>query len=264
MTATSLTYFPVTGFWYDVESPPLTGTTNTPAFLVVSAFVTFTPRLAPGTVEYISNLDLQVTIPAPVLVSVTGSTTGGTLAAGSYWYVVTATNTNGETIASNQFGISTTGTTSSAAIVWTGVDGATNYKIYRGTSSGGENKLIATQTGLTYTDTGSAGTTATVPVTNTAELSANTGLAIAPVLARIYEGELQTINQAGTPGVSLLSNSAPLGLTSLIYDVSFTQVVYASKIQNLTNFAFTAPTDTTPIDLGSPTLTRLPYNPTAY
>jgi hypothetical protein len=103
-----------------------------------------------------------------------------------------------------------------------------------------------------------------VPVTNTAEASANTALAIAPITARIYEGELQTINQAGTPGVSLLSNSSALGLTSLIYDVSFDQVVYAAKAQELTNFAFTAPTDSTPIDLASPTLTRLTYNPTNY
>jgi hypothetical protein len=264
MTAAQLTYFPVTGRWYDVESPSLTGTTNLPQFLVVSAFVTFTPRIAPGTVEYITNLDLQMAIPAPVLVSATASTTGGTLAAGSYWYVVTATTANGETVASNQFGVATTGSTSSVVLPWLPVDGATGYKVYRGTSSGGENKLLTTTTALTYTDTGTAGTTATPPVTNTAELSANTALAIAPITARIYEGELQTINQAGTPGVSLLSNSTALGLSSLIYDVAFTQVVYASKIQNLTNFAFTAPTDTTPIDLASPTLTRLPYNPTAY
>jgi hypothetical protein len=264
MTATTLTYFPVSGRWYDVESPSLTGTSNAPSFLVVSAFVTFTPRLAPGTVEYITNLDLQVTIPAPVLVSATASTTGGTLTAGSFWYVVTATNSNGETIASNQIGVSTTTGTSSVALVWTGIDGATNYKVYRGTSSGAENKLITTTTALAYTDTGSAGTTATVPVSNTAEASANTALAIAPVLARIYEGELQTINQAGTPGVSLLSNSSALGLTTLIYDVAFTNVVYASKAQQLTNFAFTAPTDTTPIDLASPTLTRLKYDPTNY
>src|SRR5437879_10537058 len=58
MTVNQLTYFTVTGHWYDVEAPDTSGSTNKPQFLVVSAFVTFTPRLAPGTSIPISNLDL--------------------------------------------------------------------------------------------------------------------------------------------------------------------------------------------------------------
>lgn len=264
MTLNQLTYFNVVGRYYDVEAPALSGSTNVPAFLVVSAFVTFTPRLTPGAVEYISNLDLGVQIPAPVLVSATGSTTGGTFAAGAYWFVVTATTANGETVASNQFGVTLTGSTSSVALVWNAVDGATGYNVYRGTTTGGENKLITTTTALTYVDTGTAGTTATVPVTNTAELSTNTALAIAPIEARIYGGELQTINQANTPGVELLANTSILGLSSLIYDVAFSDVVYASKVEVLTNFAFTAPTTAGTIDLSDPTLTRLLYAPGSY
>jgi hypothetical protein len=148
-----LTYFTATGHWYDIEAPATSGSTNQPQFLVISAFVTFTPRLATGTVEYITNLDIG----------------GG--------------------------------------------------------------------------------------------IGANVGLAIAPITARILNGELQTINQADTPGVQLIANTAILGLSSLIYDVSFTSVVYASGAQTLTNFAFTAPTTATTIDLTSPTLTRLPYAP---
>lgn len=156
MTANELTYFTVEGDWYDVEAPATSGSTNTPQFLVVSAFVTFTARLAPGTVVYVPNLDL---------------------------------------------------------------------------GSG---------------------------------VSASTAVAIAPVTARIYEGQLQTIDQADTPNIQLLANSTILGLTSLIYDVSFSDAVYAGNAQVLSNFAFTAPTTATTISLTDPTLTRLQYNPTDY
>lgn len=157
MTVNQLTYFVVSGHWHDVEAPDPSDNTNNLQFQVITAFVTFTPRLKPGTVEYITNLDL-----------------------------------------------------------------------------GGGN-------------------------------SANTALAIAPVTARILQGELQTINREDTPDLHLLANSAVLGLTApLIYDVAFTNVVYASTAQTIKNFAFTAPIDTTPIDLTDPALTRLEYNPTNY
>lgn len=149
MTA-ELTYFTVTGHWYDVSAPDSTGSTNTPTFAGSTANVTFTPRIAPGTAVYISGLDL---------------------------------------------------------------DGGTTY--------------------------------------------ANTAVTLAPVLAQINGGELETINAADTAGVQLVANSAALSLPTLIYDVSFTGI-------DLANFAFTAPTDATPVDLTDPALTKLPYDPTSY
>lgn len=156
MTAQQLTYFTVTGAWYDVEAPLTSGSTNALQYQVVSAFVTFTPRLKAGTQIYVSNLD----------------------------------------------------------------DG--------------------TGTGV------------------------STALEIAPVTARIYQGQLATINQADTPGIQLLANTAILGLTSLIYDVSFTNVVYAGHAQTLQNFAFTAPTTAGTLSITDPSLTRLTYDPTNY
>jgi hypothetical protein len=264
VTANQLTYFTVTGQWYDVESPNTSGSTNAPQFLVVSAFVEFTPRLAPGDMEYVTNLDLGVTLAAPHALTATPSGTGGAFAAGTYFWVVTAVDGNGETTKSNEVQAVLTGSTSSVALSWAAVDGATNYNIYRGTTTTNENKLITIVTTPSYTDTGTAGTTATVPATNTAERSANTSLVLAPIMGRIYDGELQTINQAGTPNIQLVANSSVLGLTSLIYDVSFTNVVYASAAQVLKNFAFTAPTTASVIDLSDPTLTRLEYNPTGW
>jgi hypothetical protein len=102
----------------------------------------------------------------------------------------------------------------------------------------------------------------------------STWVGLPPINARIYPTviagqtvwQLATINPPDTPGIQLLSNSSPIstyltaqGITSLIYDVSFTQVTFAGASQQIQNFAFTAPTDTTPICITDPTLTRLPY-----
>jgi hypothetical protein len=193
------------------------------------------------------------------------STTGGTLTSGNKFWVVTAVDANGETTRSSEVTSVLTGSTSSAALTWTGSPGAVSYNVYRGTTAGGETTLVANTPNTTYTDTGAAGTSVTPPSTNTAEVSANTALAIAPIQARILSGQLQTIDQADTPNIQLLANTPVLGLSKpLIYDVAFTNVVYASSAQVLNNFAFTAPTSSTTVNLTDPTLTRLPYNPTAY
>ena len=94
----------------------------------------------------------------------------------------------------------------------------------------------------------------------------DTALAIAPVLGRIYEGKLSTIDQSDTAEIKLLANSAAISSeialvssAGLIYDVCFTDVTYAGAARVLTNFAFTAPVDTTAVNLTDPTLTRLTY-----
>lgn len=157
---TELTYFTATGYWYDVESPLTGGSTDQLQFLVVSAFVTFTPRVPVGFTVQVADLDLG--------------------------------------------------------------DGN----------------------------------------------SGSTSLALAPITARIMSGQLSTIDVTDTAGIQLLANSTPISsfLTSsdvqsgnLIYDVSFTDVVYAEVDQTLSNFAFTAPTSSTTVCITDPTLTRLPY-----
>lgn len=156
MTVNTLTYFTVTGDWYDVENPPLIGSSTQPTFTIISALVTFTPRLPVGFTAYIQDLDL---------------------------------------------------------------------------GSG---------------------------------VHADTALAIAPIKARILSGQLETIDSSGAAGIQLLANTAALnlaeqGIPHLIYDVKFSNVIYAENVQTLTPFAFTAPTDSTPICLTDPALTRLEY-----
>jgi hypothetical protein len=262
-----LTYFEITGHWYNIDAPSTSGNTNQPQFLVISAFITFTPRLKPGTVVYVPNLDLGTTLLAPNNLDATPHTTGGTFTAGTYYWAATCTNPNGETTKSDEITATLTGSTSSATLTWDPVDDVT-VNLYRGTAPGVLTTRVATITDeatTTYTDTGAAGTPATPPTTNTAQLSANTAVAITPITARILQGELQTINREDTPDLQLLANTSLLGLAApLIYDVSYSNVVYAAKGQTLTPFAFTAPTDNTPLDLTDPALTRLKYDPTNY
>lgn len=103
---------------------------------------------------------------APIQAPIVGSTTGGTLAAGTYYYVVTAIMTGpGESIASNEQLVVNTGTTSSNTISWTAPTGMTitGYKVYRGTSAGAESVFYSPGNVLTFTDTGAASTAGTPP-----------------------------------------------------------------------------------------------------
>jgi hypothetical protein len=107
------------------------------------------------------------TLSAPGTVTPIPSGSGGTLAAATYFYKVTALGNSGETLPSPETsGVTTTGTTSSVALAWGTVTGATSYRIYRGTSSGAESVYYTSATN-SFTDTGAAGTSGTPPTFNT-------------------------------------------------------------------------------------------------
>lgn len=110
----------------------------------------------------------RVTPGAPTSLLGTGSGTGGTLAANTYFYTVTATIPNGETAGSNEIAVLTSGATSKVVLTWVAPNSgfASGYRIYRGTSIGGENVLVSVIVGsstVTFTDTGAATTPATPP-----------------------------------------------------------------------------------------------------
>lgn len=73
-----------------------------------------------------------LTPPAPVVAS---ATTGGTIAAGTYWVKVTAKNAQGETTGSSATKIVTTGTTSTLTITVFTVPNATQYNVYIGSGA---------------------------------------------------------------------------------------------------------------------------------
>ena len=82
----------------------------------------------------------------------TAATTGGSLAAATYWVQVTAVNSAGESLPSTIASVTTTGSTSSITILFEGVIGATSYNVYVGTGStqpSNSNMFIAVTTNFT-------------------------------------------------------------------------------------------------------------------
>jgi len=144
---------------------PGTGLLAAPAALTAGATATTGGTFAGGP-----------SLTTPTGVTATGSATGGTLAAASYFYRVSAINAQGETLASTEVPSGAlTGSTSSVALSWAAVPGATGYRVYRTTTSGTYTSpaFLSAPTGTTYTDTGGTALTAgTVTTVNTATTSA--------------------------------------------------------------------------------------------
>lgn len=113
------------------------------------------------------------TIAVPASITISPSTSGGTLPAGAHFYVVTALNANGETIASAEVTTVNTGSTSSNLIGWGAVTGASGYRVYRGTVTGLES-VYYTASGTSYTDTNAAVTGTATPPTNNSAIKGTT------------------------------------------------------------------------------------------
>lgn len=112
--------------------------------------------------------DIVVETMTPVLNAPSVSGTGGTLAAGTYYYVVVAFDTgSNSTRYSNEVSATVSGTTSSVTLTWGAVPGASYYWVYRGTSAGGESVYYTASTALTYTDTNATITGSASPPANT-------------------------------------------------------------------------------------------------
>jgi fibronectin-binding autotransporter adhesin len=140
---------------------------------------TTTPQQA-LTLGATSNLGINLATPAvPTLVA---NTTGGALTVGTYYYVITALDgSGGQTAQSQEASVLVAGATASVTVNWASVPGATGYRIYRGTSAGGENTYY-TSTSNSFNDTGAGGTGGTPPTVTTAygvKLSANSSSYIA-------------------------------------------------------------------------------------
>lgn len=136
-------------------------------------------------------------LPSPNILSVVTSTSGGTMAAGIYYYRVSATNGVGESLASIGNRVTTTGSTSSAAIHWPSIPGATGYKVYRSVAAGGAEfaeQLLATigsGATLTYSDTGGVTPSGALPTSNnTMPTVVTVG---APTLSNPSTGNVQSL-----------------------------------------------------------------------
>jgi len=114
-----------------------------------------------------SGKDIWVEMAIPSGVSAVAGDTGGTLVAGTYYYVVTASDGIGETAKSEEASATVDGsTTTKITISWNGVPGAAKYRVY-GRSSGVQDQYWEVTT-TSFTDDGTAGTAGAPPTITTA------------------------------------------------------------------------------------------------
>lgn len=124
-------------------------------------------------------------VPAPTGVSATLVSGGSLAATTTYFYVVTAVDDVGETVASSQVSATTTSTNKTIKIQWVESVGAVGYKIYRTTTSGtyGATSFVtafsyatSSTTGLenTFNDTGITLSTGQPPAVSTVATAAMT------------------------------------------------------------------------------------------
>ena len=71
----------------------------------------------------------------PILLRATAGSSGGALAAGTYYYEVTAVGASGESLLSNQLSVAVA-TNQQVALTWSSVPNATSYNVYRSTVAG--------------------------------------------------------------------------------------------------------------------------------
>lgn len=102
----------------------------------------------------------------PGTVTAVPSTQGGTLAAGTHFYQVTALDSLGfETGPSAEVNATTTGPTGSVSLSWPAISGAASYNVYRGTTTGGESNYLPSATN-TFWDRGGSGLAASPPTSD--------------------------------------------------------------------------------------------------
>lgn len=111
-------------------------------------------------------LGLFVGLESPVNAAFSTATSGGTLAAGTYYYRVSATNDKGESLASAETSQTTSGSTSTVTVNWSKVAGATGYKVY-GRATGAQQLLATVGDVATWTDTGANTPSGALPTSNT-------------------------------------------------------------------------------------------------
>jgi fibronectin type 3 domain-containing protein len=157
----------------------------------------------------------QIGAPTSATYTDSGLTNGTT-----YYYVVSAVNSAGESANSTQasgepvapvqvptvpVGLAATAGNAQVSLTWTASNGATNYHVKRGTTSGGPYTQIGAPTAATYTDSGlTNGTTYYYVVSgvNSAGESTNSAQVSAMPAAPVNPDVTITINPANTHTIS--------------------------------------------------------------
>lgn len=157
-----------------------------------------------------------------LLSAVTPSTSGGTLADGEYYYTVTALVGGVWTIPSQDTSATVSGGgTSSVALSWSAVTGATNYRVWRGDSGSHSEDVYFETTSTSFTDIGDAGTSGS-PANNSLTATSPTLTPVSGGVGLFYAGDLVLAS-----GFASNSNN---GLKTVVSSSSSSVVVSESLI----------------------------------
>lgn len=137
---------------------------------------------------------------APALPVLTGSASGGALAANTYYVKQTALTVYGESTGSAEASVTTSGSTSSIGVAGTAVPGALSYRTYIGTTSGAEGQWFASTT-PNITLTTATGTPGTVPTTDNSGNLAN-------VIGFVISDGTITLTNGSTAGISVVKSGS--------------------------------------------------------
>jgi hypothetical protein len=188
---------------------------------------------------------VTATIPlAPPTVTLGSASSGGTFTSGAEYWKVTTLTALGESTGSNE--VTATLTANQQQVLnWGAVSGATGYRVYRGTSAGSESVLVTTINSgstTTYTDTGTAGTAATVPTSNTTlgvTMPLHSALltfapptsGVPPYVYTVQQdisGTTSTVSAGNVSVVTASGTSVSLVISSLTASTSYTFAVAAT------------------------------------
>lgn len=165
---------------------------------------------------------------APVLPVLTGSGSGGTLAATTYYVKQTAITPYGETTGSAEASVTTSGSTSSILVTGTVVPGATGYKTYIGTTTNAEGQYFASSTPV-ITLTTATGTAGTVPTADTTSNLAN----VIGIL--LFESSLSLTNGSTASGSAVINGVIDGTMTILPLNTTFDTIVGNKVFKDVLN-----------------------------
>lgn len=269
MTIAAVDLFPLSGDWRSITEPVPTSTVNDPPVQIVSALVDFTPRIPLGFQFYLPMYQVEGNNAVILLGWIGGAFSGTwTFTYGGQHASGLGYNISASALQTALRGLSSIGAGNINVTTVTGTADTTAGWFLEFTGALANTPISAAS--ITIDNSLLVGATINPYVEEAGHAIAyrDTSLVLDPIFnARVWEGQLSTINVVDSPGFQLpactpamQANLTEAGIDSLIYDVRFTQVTYARSDNALQNFAFVAPTAPgVPVCITDPGLLRLPY-----